>query len=75
MHNGGVDFDARKRRNVDLICFNTAVKIRVVKYVYTMELSDLTFTSFTPRNLLQTTRCQQRDLLDEKNSNILIFYK
>ena len=47
MHTRGVEFEVRKQRKVDLIRFDTAIK-KVVKFVYTMENSDLSpyFYSF-----------------------------
>ena len=33
VHTGGAEFEARKRRKVDLISFDMVIKIKVVKFV------------------------------------------
>ena len=39
VHIGGAEFEARKRRKVDLISFDMVIKIRVVKFKCTTEHS------------------------------------
>ena len=48
MHTRGVEFEVRKLRKVYLIRFDKAIKIKVVKFVYTTKNSDLSpyFYSF-----------------------------
>ena len=41
VHTGGMEFEARKRRKVDLISFDTAIETRVVKFLCTTEHRDL----------------------------------
>ena len=49
VHIGGAEFEARKRRKVDLISFDLVIKIKVIKFKCTTEHS----TRFTPRNSVQ----------------------
>ena len=49
MHYRGAEFEARKRRKVDLISFDLVIKIKVIKFKCTTEHS----TRFTPRNSVQ----------------------
>ena len=41
VHTGGGEFEARKRRKVDLISFYMVIKIKVVKFEYTTEHSNI----------------------------------
>ena len=41
VHIGGADFEARKRRKVDLISFDMVIKIKVVKFECTTEHSNI----------------------------------
>ena len=38
---GGVEFEARKLKKVDLISCDTAIKMKVVKFAYITEHNDL----------------------------------
>ena len=41
VHNGDAEFEARKRRKVDLISFDMIIKIKVVKFECTTEHSNI----------------------------------
>ena len=41
VHTGGGEFQARKRRKVDLISFDMIIKIKIVKFEWTTEHSNI----------------------------------
>ena len=56
VHTEGAEFEARKRRKVDLISFDMVNRIKIVKFECTTEhsnISSYTVTRFTPRNSVQ----------------------
>ena len=46
-HTGGVEIEARKQRNVDLISFDMVIKIKVVKFEFTTEHSNISSYCYT----------------------------
>ena len=55
VHIGGAEFEARKRRKVDLISFDMVIKIELSNLYVPRNtvMSPLTVTRFTPRNSVQ----------------------
>ena len=41
MHTGGAEFEARKRRKVELISFDMVIRIKGVKFEWTTEHSNI----------------------------------